>query len=77
MPNYISDEARVSAEAILEEPVSVRGRTVIREDSFIGSFTLVNEDTTIHVSTTIGKYCSIEQLEELRQREDFQYFKVG
>jgi len=59
VPNYISDEARVSKEAILEEPVSIRGRTMVRENSFIGSFTLINEDTTIHVRTTIGKYCSI------------------
>ena len=30
MPNYISSEARVSKEAILEEPVRVEGRTIGR-----------------------------------------------
>ena len=65
MPNYISNEARVSKEATLEEPVRVQGRTMIREKCFIGSFTLINEDTTIHVGTTIGDYCSIGKKAEV------------
>jgi len=65
MPNYISNEARVSKEAILEEPVRVQGRTMIRENSFIGSFSAINEDTTIHVGTTIGRYCSIGKKSEV------------
>ncbi len=65
MPSYISDEARVSKEAILEEPVSIRGRSMIRENCFVGSFTSINEDTTIHIRTTIGKYCSIGKKTEV------------
>jgi len=65
MPNYISNEARVSKEAILEEPVRVQGRTMIRENSFIGSFSAINEDTTIHVGTTIGRYCSVGKKSEV------------
>ena len=59
MKNYISEEAKVSKEAILEKPVYIKGRTTIRENSFVDSFTLINEDSTIHANTIIGKYCSI------------------
>ena len=63
--NYISAEARVSAEAILEYGVRILGRTEVRENCKIGSFTAINEDSTIHVHTTIGKYCSIGKKAEI------------
>ena len=64
--NYISEKARVSTEATIEYGVRILGRTEVREKCKIKSFTAINEDSTIHVNTTIGKYSSVGKKAEIR-----------
>jgi len=63
--NYISDDAQVSTVSTIEYGVRILGGTEVRENCKLGSFSSIKEDSTIHVNTTIGNYCSIGKKVEI------------
>ncbi len=57
--NYISKEAKVGKNTVLNAPVRLVGTANIKHSSNIGSYTFINSGTTLFPATKMGKYCSI------------------
>ncbi|WP_201342365.1 hypothetical protein [Abyssogena phaseoliformis symbiont] len=57
--NYISKNAKIGKNTILNPPVKLVGSAHVKHSSNIGKFSLINSGTTIFPSTLMGKNCEI------------------
>jgi len=63
--NYISKEAKVGKNTVLNAPVRLVGNANVKHSCDIGSYTFINGGTTLFPGTKMGKYCSIGKTCEL------------
>lgn len=65
MRNHLSSQTKVEQGTVLEKPVKTMYEVNIRRNCRIGSFTMINDHTTIFPQTTIGRFCSIGKMCEI------------
>ncbi len=57
--NYLSKNAVVDEDVLLESPVRLYGSAKIRSKSSLGAFSFINTGTTMFRGTKIGRFCSV------------------
>jgi acetyltransferase-like isoleucine patch superfamily enzyme len=57
--NYISKNAKVGKNTVLNAPVRLVGTANVKHSCNIGNYTFINSGTTLFAGTKMGKYCSI------------------
>ena len=57
--NYISKNAKVGKNTVLNAPVRLVGTANVKHSCNVGNYTFINSGTTLFAGTKMGKYCSI------------------
>lgn len=65
----IAPTASLDKTSVVEAPVRIYGSVQVHRDCRIGRFSVVNQNSCLHVGTLVGRYCTIGRNVEIGARE--------